>query len=125
MTVTVKGLRQSRRLPAHLVAEARGPPQRQDSHQHLQERLASPAAVLPARGHHGLHALQQALAIQVLQREDPGRPQSAFPLQPCVPAPREKRPGSGVHHTEEEPEGLGSKASCPTSHMEFMSDQGF
>lgn len=55
--------------PAHLVAEARGPPQRQDGHQHLQERLAGPSAVLPARGHHGLHALQQALAVQALQRK--------------------------------------------------------
>ena len=57
------GAAAKREAPPHLVAKACGPPQRQDGHQHLQEWLTGPSAVLLAHGHHGLHALQQALTI--------------------------------------------------------------
>lgn len=82
----------------------------------------APSMGIPGQGSE-VHTISPE--IQVLQKEGPERPQSAFPLPPCVPAPRGKRPGCGVHRTEEEPEGLRSKASCPTSHVEFVSDQGF
>lgn len=81
--------------PPHLVAEARGPPQSQDGHQHLQQRQGGLSAVLPAPGHQGLHAQQQALPVDGLwRRGSQGPPEGLVETQAARAA--ELGQGSGA-----------------------------
>lgn len=59
--------------------------------------------------------------MQVLQREDPVRPRSALPLDPCVPAPREKwlGPQCPLHRRETQ---AWEVEQAPRVHVKFRSD---